>query len=242
MQPMSKNAEKPTGPTKSGADYPVDPAERVSQEARLKKAAAAGARASNAPIPGLILQKSSPPGASQAPAEPPADLSNAPSPARTVAETPPEPGGPGIHSDEVLVELRKLSAWADFQRKITKGSLIFTAVLVPIAIGAGLLMERNFKTTIETNISPLQPDWYDVDRQVRQGDFDKATTLGEALLLKTPQSPEAHRRLAEAYLAAGNLEKAKEHYAEAFRLFPSEANEKLLNAIEKRILSEHPGP
>jgi len=40
--------------------------------------------------------------------------------------------------------------------------------------------------------------------------------------------------LAGAYLAAGKIEKAREHYAEAFRLFPSEENEKLLIAIEKR--------
>lgn len=240
---MPKNTDKPSASTKSaGADYPVDAAERVNQEARLKKAAAAGARASNAPIPGLMLQKPSPLSPAQQLAEPPAPLSNAPTPALPFAETPPDRSAPRIHDDEVLVELRKISAWADLQRKITRGSLIFVAILVPVAIGAGILLERNLKTTLETNTSPLQPDWYDVDRQVRQGDFDKATTLGEALLLKTPQFPEAHRRLAGAYLAAGNLEKAREHYAEAFRLFPSEENEKLLNAIEKRILSEHPGP
>lgn len=75
---------------------------------------------------------------------------------------------------------------------------------------------------------------------IRLGDFEKAIAIGEELILKTPQYPEAHERLARAYLAAGNLEKAKEHYAEAFRLFSSEENEKLLSAIEKRVKADKP--
>jgi len=81
-----------------------------------------------------------------------------------------------------------------------------------------------------------QPDWFDVDHNVRSGAFDKAIQIGEELIQKTPQHPEAHRRLAASYLAAGKIEKAKEHYAEAFRLFPSEENEQSLRAINKRIV------
>ena len=40
----------------------------------------------------------------------------------------------------------------------------------------------------------------------------------------------------------GKVEKAKEHYATAFRLFPSEENEKLLVAIEKRRTNLNPKP
>jgi tetratricopeptide (TPR) repeat protein len=58
------------------------------------------------------------------------------------------------------------------------------------------------------------------------GDFDKALGIGEELILKTPQSPDAHKRLAAAYLAAGKLDKAREHYAETVRLFPSERKRK----------------
>lgn len=56
----------------------------------------------------------------------------------------------------------------------------------------------------------------------------------------TPQDPEDHRRLAAVYLAAGKIEKARKHYAEAARLFPSEENERLLTAINKRIKAEDP--
>jgi tetratricopeptide (TPR) repeat protein len=81
-----------------------------------------------------------------------------------------------------------------------------------------------------------------VDLNVHRGDFDKAIQIGERLISKTPAYPEAHRRLAGAYLAAGKLEKAREHFAEAVRLFPSDENEKLLTAMDRRIKSESPKP
>jgi tetratricopeptide (TPR) repeat protein len=144
-------------------------------------------------------------------------------------------------NEAVLVELRRISAWADVQRKITRGSLIFAAVFIPALIVFGILLERQVSSTnVESTTPPEKPGWYDMDRNVRSGEFDKAIAIGEELLLKTPQYPEAHKRLAGAYLAAGNLEKAREHYAEAFRLFPSEENEKLLLALDKRSTTEKP--
>jgi tetratricopeptide (TPR) repeat protein len=140
----------------------------------------------------------------------------------------------------ILSELRKISAWADMQRKMTKWSLIFIAVFIPALIIFGVLMERRVSTKLESVGSEETPDWYDVDQSVRRGDFDKAIQIGEKLIVKTPLYPEAHRRLAGAYLAAGDIEKARQHYAEAFRLFPSEENEKSLAAIDRRIRSENP--
>jgi tetratricopeptide (TPR) repeat protein len=102
------------------------------------------------------------------------------------------------------------------------------------------MMERRVSTKLQDTEPPQKPDWYEVERNVRMGDFDKALGIGEELILKTPQSPDAHKRLAAAYLAAGKLDKAREHYAETVRLFPSEENEKLLTAIDKRTSAEKP--
>jgi len=233
---MSNNTEKPTRP--AGADYPVDPAERSHQEARLRKAAAAGASASKSPIPGLMLQRT-------ASATPVAQEAQTKVPKPVAAnETAPEashgPNGLVVTNEEILAELRKISAWADLQRKINKWALIVLAGLVPVLVGVFIIVDRQANSKDESSPPPHQADWFDVDRNVRQGDFEKAITLGEELILKTPQYPEAHERLARACLAAGNLEKAREHYAEAFRLFPSEENEKLLRAVEKRIKTEKP--
>jgi len=129
-------------------------------------------------------------------------------------------------NESILTELRRIASWADMQRKMTKWSRIFVAVFIPAMIVFGVLMERRVKTSIEDIVPAKKAAWYDVDQSVRDGDFDKAIQIGEELILRTPQYPEAHRRLASAYLAAGKVKKAREHYAEAFRLFPSEENEK----------------
>jgi tetratricopeptide (TPR) repeat protein len=138
-------------------------------------------------------------------------------------------------NDSILAELRKISAWADMQRKVSKWSLIALAIFLPAMLLFGVVMDHQFTKHMEDTASSQKPDWYDVDQNVRHGDFEKAIRIGEELILKTPQYPDAHRRLAGAYLAAGKTDKAREHYAEAFHLFPSEENEKLLIAIDRRI-------
>lgn len=146
------------------------------------------------------------------------------------------------NDEQILTELRKISAWADMQRKLTKWSLIFVAVFIPVLIVFAVLMDRRLDAKLEAVASGETLDWYDVDQNVRRGDFDKAIQLGEKLIQKTPQYPEAHRRLAGAYLAAGTVEEAKKHFEEAFRLFPSEENEKLVVAIGKRNEAGNPPP
>ena len=143
-------------------------------------------------------------------------------------------------NEQILAELRKISAWAHMQRKTTKWSLIVVAILMPALGIFSVLMEQKMESHFED--AKPKPTWYNVDQNICQGDFEKAIQIGEELLKTTPQYPEAQRRLAGAYLAAGNVEQARNHYAEAFRLFPSEENEKLLLAIEKRIKVITPQP
>jgi len=141
-------------------------------------------------------------------------------------------------NESILAELRKISAWADMQRKITKWAFIAIAVLIPAMIIFGIVMEKRLTADVE-NISsaekPEKPGWSDVDWKIRRTEFDEAIRIGEELIQRTPQYPEGHHRLASAYLAVGKTEQAREHFEQAFRLFPSEENEKLLIAMEKRI-------
>jgi tetratricopeptide (TPR) repeat protein len=235
---MSKNTEKPGRP--AGGEYPVDPAERSNQEARLKKAAAAGASASRSPIPGLILQASPASPATEKAGEATEHSPKMPAPTQSAAEMTSERSASPIINDEVLAELRKISAWAEFQTKVTKRALTFMAFAILVGIGVVIFVTRDLNTKVESKMSVQTPDWSDVDRNVREGDPDKAILIGEELIAKTPQYWKSHERLANAYLAAGKVDKAKEHFATAFRLFPSEENEKLLSAIEKRIKTENP--
>ena len=128
------------------------------------------------------------------------------------------------------------------QRKMTKWSLIFVAVFIPAIIIMALSLEHRLKKTLEDTQRPhvAVSTWIDVDRNIRIGDFDKAILLGEELILKAPQNPIGHQKLAEAYLAEGIVEKALVHYEESYRLFPSTSNEELVAAIHKRIKEKNP--
>jgi tetratricopeptide (TPR) repeat protein len=141
-------------------------------------------------------------------------------------------------NEQILAELRKISAWADTQRKVTKWSLIFVVVSILGMIVFAAVMAHMEKTSREATATAEKPDWYDVDRNIRVGDFDRAIRIGEELIQKTPQYSRAHCQLAAAYLAAGKITEARAHYAEAARLLPCEEYEKLVVAMDKRIKEE----
>lgn len=141
-------------------------------------------------------------------------------------------------NESILAELRRIGAWADMQRKITKWSFITMVIIIPAMIVFGIVIVKREAASMEDTSSPQKPEkpaWSDVDWKIRHADLDEAIRIGEELIQKTPQYPEGHQRLALAYLAAGKTEQARQHYAQAFQLFPSEENEKLLIAINKRI-------
>ena len=139
-------------------------------------------------------------------------------------------------NDTILAELKKISAWADLQRKTTKWSAIVFAALIPLVIVPCIVMDSKLKCNMEDLRNPPENfTWYDVDRHVCLADINKAISIGEKLIEKTPLYPDGHRRLASAYLAAGQIEKAKQHFQEAFRLFPSKENQAAVEAVEQRI-------
>jgi len=146
-------------------------------------------------------------------------------------------------NESILAELRRIGAWADMQRRVTKWSLIVVAVVVPGMIIVGIVMENRFNASMEDIRSPekpAKPTWHDVDWNIRRANLDDAIRIGEELIQRMPEYPEGHHQLASVYLAAGKTEKARQHYAQAFQLLPSEENEKLLAAIEKRIKEGNP--
>jgi tetratricopeptide (TPR) repeat protein len=141
------------------------------------------------------------------------------------------------HDEAILAELRKIAAWADMQRRVTRWSLAIGAVFILAMIVFAIVTVKRAESQMEGGIRDYTKTeyWSNVDGNVVDGNFDDAIRIGEKLIRTTPEDPNKHRQLAFAYLAAGKMEQAKEHYAEAFRLFPSEENEKSLNAITKRI-------
>jgi tetratricopeptide (TPR) repeat protein len=148
-----------------------------------------------------------------------------------------------MNQDElILAELRKISAWTESQRKNTKRTFIVVAILIPSLLILAIVFtekaEKDLQSKTDAILKPASPRWYQVTEKVQAGDFEEAIRLGEQIIIKTPLYPRAHEELADAYLAAGRLEKAREQYAETFRLFPSEQNRNSLAAINRRIASE----
>src|SRR5437016_2159352 len=108
----------------SNADYPVDPEESTSQQQRLRKAAAAGADALKAPMPSAMFRPPSSPAAPLKLSEPQTPITQSvsnlanpeavevsqPLPERKVEKLPTN------RSEDILTELRKISAWAETQR------------------------------------------------------------------------------------------------------------------------------
>src|SRR6266436_4999354 len=106
-------------------------------------------------------------------------------------------------NETILAELRKIGAWADMQRRITKWSFIVIAALIPAMVIFGIVMEKRLNKSLE-DVSPQEkpekPTWSDVDLNVRRANLDEAMRIGEELIQKTPEYPEGHHRLATAYL------------------------------------------
>ena len=139
------------------------------------------------------------------------------------------------NDDAILAELKKISAWSEQQRKMSRLVTIIVAIAFPLMIVLGIVADYDVKSTIAKVDAPT---WYDVDRNARAGDFEKALQVGEDLIKKTPRDPDAHRRLGNVYLAAGNIAKAREQYEISVLLFPSEENVKLREAIEIRASAD----
>lgn len=145
-------------------------------------------------------------------------------------------------NEQILAELKRIAAWADMQRRLTKWSVVFVAIFIPAAIVFSVVMENRLKRSLENTRSPQEHSWYDVDRNLRSGNIDNAVQIGQELIKKTPLSPDSHTRLANAYLTKGDLTNAVTHYREAVRLFPSKNNQELLTAATQRIEQENPQP
>jgi tetratricopeptide (TPR) repeat protein len=145
-------------------------------------------------------------------------------------------------NDAILAELRKLTAWADTQRRLTKWSLIGAGVVLALALAFLGIMEHRMNPLLDESSLTRKPEpstWSDIDWNIRRANLDEAIKIGEDLIQKTPQYPEGHHRLGMAYLAAGKLAQAKDHFEQAFHLLPSEENQKMLQALQQRINSDN---
>jgi len=142
--------------------------------------------------------------------------------------------------DPIQKELQKIADFFAFQKKLTKRMLIGLAVFIPAGIVAAVVWEHRFEKQFNTPVPTImdRANWSEVDRAMREGDLQKAAEKGETMAAKMPGYPVGHEKLGMVYVTTGELKKAEEHFAEAYRLLPTVANRQNLEAIRKRIAEQ----
>ena len=84
-------------------------------------------------------------------------------------------------------------------------------------------------------LSRARPSWEQVRAAMGRQDFRRALTMAQALVAQQPNYDYGHTYLGYIYLAMGDITNAETQYSRACQIFPSEANEKDLAAVRKRL-------
>ena len=141
--------------------------------------------------------------------------------------------------DALLQDIHKIASVAEAHAWMTKFSKYLFWILIPLMIVAlvGLAWEVMPKAQ-----SAETPSWNLVQRYANLANHDRAADIAEQLVRIAPHCYFGQRRLAEAYLSAGRLDDARVHYAEAYRLLPTERHRELLQAVQNRMQEERSQP
>lgn len=77
--------------------------------------------------------------------------------------------------------------------------------------------------------------WEQVTAAMRRQDFPAALSLAQTLVRQQPDYSYGHAWLGAIYLAMDDVTNSAAEYSRAYQLFPSEAYEKDLAAVQKRM-------
>ena len=135
---------------------------------------------------------------------------------------------------EILTELRRsrrLGMWV---------SLGMVGVLLLVVV-RGELLRRRALTSPPAQAASVD-SWHAVFDLVRSGRTDEALRMGVAAYSQAPEYYYSSLSLSHVYLVKGDLNHAVEYAERAYRLLPSEENEKFLAAVRKRQALESAMP
>jgi cytochrome c-type biogenesis protein CcmH/NrfG len=139
-------------------------------------------------------------------------------------------------SREILAELRKQT------QKLTQYNWIGLTCIAALGVVLGFYFyfyarQRMYPRSQDQD---RPPSWSQVEQAMDRVDHQKALSLAKALVERAPHYYYGYSFLGSIYLAMGETKQAESQYGRAYELFPSEDNEKNLQAIRKR--SEQPVP
>jgi Tfp pilus assembly protein PilF len=132
---------------------------------------------------------------------------------------------------EIVEQMRSQMEYARSRNKTgLRISLLFMAVLIAF-LAHSTWQSHQFDLGTEMS-------WDGVYECLDQGEIQEALEVAQELIKSSPHYYYAHSCLADAYLASGDVTNALTHYTTAFQLFPNEAMEKELQAIQLRVKND----
>lgn len=139
---------------------------------------------------------------------------------------------------EILAELRQQT------QKLTQYNWIGLAciILLVVVLGFYVYARQRMSPRPQHQEQGGPPSWSQVEQAMDRLEHQRALSLAKPLVERSPHYDYGYSFLGSIYLALGDTKQAESQYARAYELFPSEDNEKNLQAIRKRLEQPVPEP
>lgn len=131
--------------------------------------------------------------------------------------------------EKILDELQKQTA---LQKKANRASQI--ALLILLIFVATIPFRERLYSAHHT-ASPTPDSWNQAKHLLNQGSTASGKEMIERLLKQFPDYYYGHTLMGWGHQMSGNLEAAEKSYAKAAELYPTEENQKELEAIRQAI-------
>jgi len=132
---------------------------------------------------------------------------------------------------QMLEELRTHTTLLTGVNRSNAIILVWLGVLIVLLAANLIFGDRISEMFAARAVSP--DSWRDARRLVEKGDLPKAREMIGRLIAKTPRNFYGYRMMGFVEAGLGNSKTAETNFVRACELFPSEENEKNLEAIRK---------
>ena len=132
-------------------------------------------------------------------------------------------------NQQILTEIRRL-------RRSNNAGIVF---MVIVFVAAGIYLPLRLRSLRPPATTQTETEsWAGVRRATDHFDYDTASAIAQRLVQRYPNDYYGHAYLGNIALATGHLKDAESHYARACEILPSDENQRMLSAIQKRIQND----
>ena len=135
-------------------------------------------------------------------------------------------------NQQILTELRTL-------RKINQAMAIVSTVALLTLLAFYLWFRFHSYPSLAASTRNQGDTWESVRSAMDHFEYDRASGIAQRIVQKNPNDYYGYAYLGNIALATGKIKDAENYYAHTVELLPSEQNEKMLEAIRKRLTREN---